>query len=1293
MADNTQNIIYQLSVNGNKDVINALNEIRDAARGMATPINDSIKTISDNFVAATTNISKMQGQLQGVVNVFQQVDAATNKAQHGFDGIGDEMEKLNEQILAIQETLAKAKKFNISGKGDASDSMDYAQMSELKIELEQLQVRYKYLSDNVKVNTDSENLNLIVTNKLVDATNNLSIANSEAGKQLNDVKLSIQQITKEQSLMTKGTQEWIDKEVELQALQSQQKAVVKKGVEDVTGVTYEKRKKEIEDEIADIDKSIAKKEAALEKQAEIQKVSVEKEIELNRKKNLEIAEDNINFFNQENAELEKKYLKEQEIIEKSRLLRANQELQGEAYVNTDARKQREQEDKIRADYERKAANLQLKDEADLNAKQTGAGGINARKAEIDALTQSYNNLSEAELKSAQGAQLAGRIRTQKDELAALNQEIAKTPKSVGLADQIWNQFGRTLIRAIPNMVIYGLLFEAVTKVSQAVMEAIPGTDAYIAKQEALIQANEALDKSFDDLIEKLAKYHEEQRLIAQDNLGSDTGSLAEIDRRLEMLKAEGVEKLKQYEYDRKVADLTIEKATKERDITREKIADNLKLQQALQNNVAKFSSDKEKSDYQSTASNPFKAGSINGFDALILSPLAKTNLVDFAAKNIKAHDQLVASIKAAHLPLEIETKQINELDKALKDGSDVTQVAVKQINELKAAHASATSEEKAQTNTINATNKAIEARNQLIDEQILREQKLTLLQQARDTTSLKREGGRNTEDKVRQDVADKYAPQIEQAEETLAKYKLANTSRFVTDDMVQVEEQYEKEIKNLYAQRTIATNNAVKEYQQKVKEQRAQFAAELSKTDADELQTNLLGIPSLQKTFEIITANAKAQKDAKDAEWTAEWARIDKNGLSTYDLAQKQVKELAIIDTKAFKEKIDAITKYYSETGAIVEAGENELLVKKEKATAIDKNFVLESGKSQKRKDKEVERIELHGIIDLEKIRQDNLQKDLNRSKEAQRKYNDELKVTELTNAQILYIQNKIVAEEQKQTNINKSITDSKTAVANALNKLKELGQEYGKLIKDQAIDLAASIANSYMDLANKETEYRQVMAQRSLDWNQKQTNATVQSNQQKMASDKAYYIAQQQLERQKMIDAKNAAETKLTIDFAVASMKIFADDTVDYEMALIEEVGLAGQYAFALGTLASAPVYAKGTDSHPGGMAWVGDGGEHELIKIGNQYSMSPNTPTLTNLPAGAQVIPMSSITNYNGTMGNQLSAPTYSSNNTSGGGNAHLEKMVYSLASTISNISVSLDTHKLASAQKKNYYKNVSL
>jgi hypothetical protein len=56
-------------------------------------------------------------------------------------------------------------------------------------------------------------------------------------------------------------------------------------------------------------------------------------------------------------------------------------------------------------------------------------------------------------------------------------------------------------------------------------------------------------------------------------------------------------------------------------------------------------------------------------------------------------------------------------------------------------------------------------------------------------------------------------------------------------------------------------------------------------------------------------------------------------------------------------------------------------------------------------------------------------------------------------------------------------------------------------------------------------------------------------------------------------------------------------------------------------------------------------------------------------------------------------LSAPTYSSNNTSGGGNAHLEKMVYSLASTISNISVSLDTHKLASAQKKNYYKNVSL
>ncbi|MCJ0932545.1 phage tail tape measure protein [Virgibacillus halodenitrificans] len=58
-------------------------------------------------------------------------------------------------------------------------------------------------------------------------------------------------------------------------------------------------------------------------------------------------------------------------------------------------------------------------------------------------------------------------------------------------------------------------------------------------------------------------------------------------------------------------------------------------------------------------------------------------------------------------------------------------------------------------------------------------------------------------------------------------------------------------------------------------------------------------------------------------------------------------------------------------------------------------------------------------------------------------------------------------------------------------------------------------------------------------------------------------------------------------------------------------------------------PQYAKGTNSHPGGVAMVGDGkgsnAGSELIRIGSNYHLSPDKPTLVNLPKGAEVLPAS--------------------------------------------------------------------
>ena len=52
-------------------------------------------------------------------------------------------------------------------------------------------------------------------------------------------------------------------------------------------------------------------------------------------------------------------------------------------------------------------------------------------------------------------------------------------------------------------------------------------------------------------------------------------------------------------------------------------------------------------------------------------------------------------------------------------------------------------------------------------------------------------------------------------------------------------------------------------------------------------------------------------------------------------------------------------------------------------------------------------------------------------------------------------------------------------------------------------------------------------------------------------------------------------------------------------------------------------PEYAKGTKGHPGGLAILGDGGEHELYRTPKgQVGLSPNTDTLMNLPKGTEVL-----------------------------------------------------------------------
>ena len=64
---------------------------------------------------------------------------------------------------------------------------------------------------------------------------------------------------------------------------------------------------------------------------------------------------------------------------------------------------------------------------------------------------------------------------------------------------------------------------------------------------------------------------------------------------------------------------------------------------------------------------------------------------------------------------------------------------------------------------------------------------------------------------------------------------------------------------------------------------------------------------------------------------------------------------------------------------------------------------------------------------------------------------------------------------------------------------------------------------------------------------------------------------------------------------------------------------------ALQIATILATPIpkYAKGTDHHKGGLAIVGDGGQQEVVSFGGQAYLTPDKPTLVDIPVGASVAP----------------------------------------------------------------------
>ena len=102
---------------------------------------------------------------------------------------------------------------------------------------------------------------------------------------------------------------------------------------------------------------------------------------------------------------------------------------------------------------------------------------------------------------------------------------------------------------------------------------------------------------------------------------------------------------------------------------------------------------------------------------------------------------------------------------------------------------------------------------------------------------------------------------------------------------------------------------------------------------------------------------------------------------------------------------------------------------------------------------------------------------------------------------------------------------------------------------------------------------------------------------------------------------ANSVAQTG--INTAAALMELWVKPGWPQAIPLMAVVGALG--ALELSTILATPIpkYAKGTDYHKGGPAIVGDGGRHEVVWLNGDAWLTPDRPTLVDIPQGASVIP----------------------------------------------------------------------
>lgn len=179
-------------------------------------------------------------------------------------------------------------------------------------------------------------------------------------------------------------------------------------------------------------------------------------------------------------------------------------------------------------------------------------------------------------------------------------------------------------------------------------------------------------------------------------------------------------------------------------------------------------------------------------------------------------------------------------------------------------------------------------------------------------------------------------------------------------------------------------------------------------------------------------------------------------------------------------------------------------------------------------------------------------------------------------------------------------------AIPAKVNEIREQEKQKEEEQRDFRIQAAQQTGNAVFDIVRQSQAAQQQVIENRL--------------KQGLITEKEYNDEVAKLRRKEAIAAKTQAIFQATINLASAISAALAKGANVVLAGIV-----AGLAAAQLAAIIATPIpkFLKGVKNFMGGLAWVGDGGKREPItsSTGELLGVSPDKPTLVNLPKGANV------------------------------------------------------------------------